>query len=58
MNDQKLKKFRSSKHTTITAWHWLLLPWHWPDYNLEIEDPMVVTKSYPSFWEDLKNCGI
>ncbi|SHF72103.1 3-phosphoshikimate 1-carboxyvinyltransferase [Mariniphaga anaerophila] len=26
-------------------------------YNLDIEDPMVVTKSYPSFWEDLKQVG-
>ena len=23
-------------------------------FNLEIEDPLVVTKSYPSFWEDLR----
>jgi 3-phosphoshikimate 1-carboxyvinyltransferase len=23
-------------------------------YRLEIDDPMVVTKSYPAFWEDLK----
>jgi 3-phosphoshikimate 1-carboxyvinyltransferase len=26
-------------------------------YNLEIDEPMVVTKSYPAFWEDLKNVG-
>jgi len=25
--------------------------------KLEIEDPMVVTKSYPAFWEDLKKAG-
>lgn len=25
--------------------------------TLEINDPMVVTKSYPAFWEDLKNVG-
>jgi 3-phosphoshikimate 1-carboxyvinyltransferase len=24
---------------------------------LIINDPMVVTKSYPSFWEDLKKAG-
>ncbi|WP_372950061.1 3-phosphoshikimate 1-carboxyvinyltransferase [Mariniphaga sp.] len=26
-------------------------------YNLEIDDPMVVTKSYPAFWKDLKAIG-
>jgi 3-phosphoshikimate 1-carboxyvinyltransferase len=26
-------------------------------FNLEIEDPMVITKSYPGFWEDLKKVG-
>lgn len=26
-------------------------------YTLEIDDPMVVTKSYPAFWEDLKKTG-
>jgi 3-phosphoshikimate 1-carboxyvinyltransferase len=26
-------------------------------YTLEIDDPMVVTKSYPAFWEDLKKVG-
>lgn len=26
-------------------------------YTLEIEDPMVVTKSYPTYWEDLKTVG-
>jgi 3-phosphoshikimate 1-carboxyvinyltransferase len=26
-------------------------------YTLEIDDPMVVTKSYPTFWEDLKKVG-
>ena len=25
--------------------------------NLQIEDPMVITKSYPRFWEDLKSVG-
>jgi len=25
--------------------------------QMEIDDPMVVTKSYPAFWEDLKNVG-
>lgn len=25
--------------------------------TFEIDDPMVVTKSYPKFWEDLKNVG-
>lgn len=26
-------------------------------FNLQIEEPMVVTKSYPCFWEDLKKVG-
>jgi 3-phosphoshikimate 1-carboxyvinyltransferase len=26
-------------------------------FTLEIDDPMVVTKSYPAFWEDLKTLG-
>lgn len=26
--------------------------------NLSIEHPEVVSKSYPSFWEDLKKCGV
>jgi 3-phosphoshikimate 1-carboxyvinyltransferase len=26
-------------------------------YLLHISDPMVITKSYPGFWEDLKNAG-
>lgn len=26
-------------------------------YQIRIDDPMVVTKSYPGFWEDLKNIG-
>ncbi|HPF50100.1 MAG TPA: 3-phosphoshikimate 1-carboxyvinyltransferase [Draconibacterium sp.] len=26
-------------------------------YPMEIEDPMVITKSYPGFWEDLKKVG-
>lgn len=26
-------------------------------YNLKIKDPMVVTKSYPGFWDDLKKVG-
>lgn len=26
-------------------------------YNMQIDDPMVVTKSYPGFWEDLKRVG-
>jgi len=26
-------------------------------HTLEIDDPMVVTKSYPAFWEDLKKVG-
>nr|WP_321486899.1 3-phosphoshikimate 1-carboxyvinyltransferase [uncultured Draconibacterium sp.] len=26
-------------------------------YNMQIDDPMVVTKSYPGFWEDLKQVG-
>lgn len=26
-------------------------------FNLKIEDPMVVTKSYPGFWDDLKKTG-
>ncbi|HQP23071.1 MAG TPA: 3-phosphoshikimate 1-carboxyvinyltransferase, partial [Bacteroidales bacterium] len=25
--------------------------------HFEIEDPTVVAKSYPGFWEDLKSCG-
>jgi 3-phosphoshikimate 1-carboxyvinyltransferase len=25
--------------------------------QMEIDDPMVVTKSYPAFWEDLRNVG-
>ncbi len=25
--------------------------------HFEIEDPAVVAKSYPGFWEDLKSCG-
>ncbi len=27
-------------------------------YTFEINDPMVVTKSYPDFWEDLRKVGI
>lgn len=27
-------------------------------YKLQINDPMVVTKSYPNFWNDLKKAGI
>ncbi len=27
------------------------------EIDLQIEDPMVVTKSYPNFWEDLKSVG-
>ncbi|MCF6331665.1 MAG: 3-phosphoshikimate 1-carboxyvinyltransferase [Draconibacterium sp.] len=26
-------------------------------FNLQIEEPMVITKSYPGFWEDLKKVG-
>jgi 3-phosphoshikimate 1-carboxyvinyltransferase len=26
-------------------------------YRLQISDPMVITKSYPGFWDDLKNAG-
>jgi 3-phosphoshikimate 1-carboxyvinyltransferase len=26
-------------------------------FRLQISDPMVITKSYPGFWEDLKNAG-
>ena len=26
-------------------------------YKIQIADPMVITKSYPGFWEDLKICG-
>jgi 3-phosphoshikimate 1-carboxyvinyltransferase len=26
-------------------------------YKFEIHDPMVVTKSYPNFWDDLRNVG-
>ncbi|WP_319499521.1 3-phosphoshikimate 1-carboxyvinyltransferase [uncultured Draconibacterium sp.] len=26
-------------------------------YNMQIDDPMVVTKSYPGFWEDLNQVG-
>lgn len=26
-------------------------------YRLQISDPMVITKSYPGFWEDLKTAG-
>ncbi|MDO8951587.1 MAG: hypothetical protein Q7U86_03120, partial [Draconibacterium sp.] len=26
-------------------------------YRLQISDPMVITKSYPGFWEDLKKAG-
>ena len=26
-------------------------------YRLQISDPMVITKSYPGFWEDLKSAG-
>jgi len=26
-------------------------------FNLQIEDPMVVTKSYPHFWEDIQKVG-
>ena len=26
-------------------------------FNFQIDDPMVVTKSYPGFWEDLKTVG-
>ena len=33
-------------------------PMAFAGYKLEIEDPMVVTKSYPNFWEDLKKVGI
>ena len=25
--------------------------------QVEIEDPMVVEKSYPAYWEDLKKAG-
>ncbi len=25
--------------------------------TVEIDDPMVVTKSYPTFWDDLRKCG-
>lgn len=27
-------------------------------FNIAINDPMVVTKSFPSFWEDLKTMGV
>ncbi len=27
-------------------------------FPLRINDPMVVTKSFPSFWEDLSKIGI
>lgn len=26
-------------------------------YSMEVDDPMVITKSYPGFWEDLKKIG-
>ena len=26
--------------------------------SIGIENPNVVTKSYPSFWEDMQQCGI
>ena len=26
-------------------------------FTFEIDDPMVVTKSYPNFWDDLKDIG-
>jgi len=26
-------------------------------FNIQINDPMVITKSYPGFWDDLKNAG-
>ena len=26
-------------------------------YSIQIDDPMVVTKSYPGFWDDLKKVG-
>lgn len=33
-------------------------PLVWKGYRLDVEDPQVVRKSYPSFWEDLQSLGL
>jgi len=60
--DGKTDFVNSHKITTIETYHdhrmaLSFAPMAIAGFNLEIDNPMVVTKSYPDFWEDLKKVG-
>lgn len=60
--DGTLEPSKSEKLPLIKTYHdhrmaLAFAPMAMTGQKLEIEDPMVVTKSYPAFWEDLKKAG-
>jgi 3-phosphoshikimate 1-carboxyvinyltransferase len=60
--DGKINSSKAEKMPLIKTYHdhrmaLAFAPMALAGYKLEIDDPMVVTKSYPTFWEDLKKVG-
>lgn len=60
--DGKINSSKAEKMPLIKTYHdhrmaLAFAPMALAGHPLEIDDPMVVTKSYPAFWEDLKKAG-
>jgi len=60
--DGKIDTTKKEQNPTIKTYHdhrmaLAFAPMALANLNLQIEDPAVVTKSYPAFWEDLKSVG-
>ncbi len=60
--DGKIDSTKKEQNPIIKTYHdhrmaLAFAPMALANLNLQIEDPAVVTKSYPRFWDDLKNIG-
>ncbi|HDR50193.1 MAG TPA: 3-phosphoshikimate 1-carboxyvinyltransferase, partial [Mariniphaga anaerophila] len=60
--DGKINSSKAEKMPLIQTYHdhrmaLAFAPMALAEHSIEIDDPMVVTKSYPAFWEDLKAVG-
>jgi len=60
--DGKLDQEQQEENSIINTYHdhrmaLAFAPMALAGFSMRIDDPMVVTKSYPGFWEDLKQVG-
>ena len=60
--DGKIEPKLKEENPTVKTYHdhrmaLAFAPLALAGFNIQIENPQVVTKSYPKFWDDLKNSG-